>query len=971
MLTGERMKMKIFLLTIVLLFVFSISIVSASEDVNQTDFGISDNEIIADGNNIYVDVNAGPDGDGSLNNPYNNIQSALSNSLDNSTIYISSGVYSGNLNTNLTINKSLNLVNWDNGNVIFDGLNQSNIFNVTSPVFNVNNIIFRNANADNGSALYFVNGLKDSSINATFLNNRADGNGAAIFINGENTNNVFNGYYFNNVAYDGGAIYIYGESNNNVFNATFNENNALMHGGALYFNNVSCNDIFCGRFIGNTINVSSGGAIYFFSETRKNIFNGDFIKCYSLYYGGIMFDASSYGNVFSGNFINNSAFYDGAAICASWSIENCVFSGNFINNYVHEFDASSICLMGDSHNNIFNGYYANNYAAEGGVVSFGGSINDTVTGTFINNSAHAFGGVLLFCDIVDHLYVNATFINNSIERSGAAITFYRNFANNVTNSIIAGDFINNTADVYGGAIYFYALRSENNTISANFINNTSPKGSAIYLRCEEIINTTFINSNFISNKADSSSIDYAVDNNNLLVNASLKAFHNYINAIYSIDNKPLHFVNVSYLNAGGIVNSGDITFNASDLEAGQNLTLEMYKDGKCVLNITNVTNNDGYASFDYSTLDYGNYTCLLYHKDDDYYTAISEEFNLTFNSFIVHVDDLVKYYGASDRLVVNITDRQSNPVSNQSLTISINGVNYTRTTNANGSASLAINLPQGQYDAVINVNGSAFNVNVTVLTTVNGTDITKVFRNATQYWATFRDSQGNYLKEGTVIRFNINGVMYDRQISGDEGLAKLNINLIQGEYIITAMNLETGELASNNITVIPRIIENDNITKYFRNATQYTVKVIGDNGNPVGAGEVVRFNINGVFYERTTNESGIAKLNINLNPGDYIITAEYNGSAVSNNIKVLPVLSADDLDKKYGDSSPFEAKLVDGEGNPYSNQTVGFNVNGVLYNRTTDGEGIAKLNINLQAGVYIITSSYGYAVISNKITIRN
>ena len=966
------MKKKIFLLIFALLFICSISIVSASGDTNQMNIGISDNDIIASENNIYVNVNNLENGDGSIDNPYNNFGSAVGNASDGSVIYLSSGVYSGNgVNVNLTIDKSLNLVNWDNGDVIFDGLNQFNIFNVTSPVFNVNNIIFRNAHADYGGALYFANGLKDSNINATFSNNRADVNGAAIFIKGENTNNVFNGYYFNNVAYDGGAIYIYGESNNNVFNATFNENNAFICGGAIYFNNVSCNDIFCGRFIGNMVNVTSGGAIYFFSETRKNIFNGDFIKNYSPYFGGIMFDAPSYGNVFSGNYINNSAFYDGAVICASWDAENCVFSGNFINNYVREFDGSAICLMGNSYNNIFNGYFANNHAAEGGVISLSISINDTITGTFINNSAYAFGGVILFCDIVDHLYINATFINNYIKRSGAAITFYRYFANNVTNSIIAGDFINNTADVFGGAIYFYSFRSENNTISANFINNTSPKGSAVYLRCEKIINTTFINSNFISNKANSSSIDYAVDDNNLLVNASLKAFHNYINAIYSINNEPLHFVNVSYLNAEGIVNSGDVTFNASDLEAGQNLTLEIYNGDICVLNITNVTNNDGYASFDYSSLDYGNYTCLLYHGDDDYYTAISREFNLTINPFVIEVEDLVKYYSAPDKLVVNLTDREGIAIANQSVVFNINGRNYTRTTDENGSAALAINLIAGEYPCVVYVNGSAFNVNVTVLTTVNGTDITKVFRNATQYYATFLDSEGNYLKEGTAVRFNINGVMYDRQVSGDEGLAKLNINLIQGEYIITAMNLETGEFSSNNITVIPRIIENENITKYFRNATQYTVKVIGDDGNPVGAGEVVRFNINGVFYERATNESGIAKLNINLNPGEYIITAEYNGSAVSNNIKVLPVLTADDLDKKYGDSTPFEAKLVDGEGNPYSNQTVGFNINGVLYNRTTDGDGIAKLNINLQAGEYIITSSYDYAVISNKITVRN
>ena len=155
--------------------------------------------------------------------------------------------------------------------------------------------------------------------------------------------------------------------------------------------------------------------------------------------------------------------------------------------------------------------------------------------------------------------------------------------------------------------------------------------------------------------------------------------------------------------------------------------------------------------------------------------------------------------------------------------------------------------------------------------TVNGTDLVKVFRNATQYYATFLDSEGNYLQEGSMVRFNINGVMYDRKVTSN-GLAKLNINLEQGEYIITAMNPETGEMASNKITVIPRIIENNDLTKYYRNASQYTVKIIGNDGKAVGAGVTVTFNINGVFYTRQTNALGIAKLNINLEPGKPFIS---------------------------------------------------------------------------------------------------
>lgn len=43
------------------------------------------------------------------------------------------------------------------------------------------------------------------------------------------------------------------------------------------------------------------------------------------------------------------------------------------------------------------------------------------------------------------------------------------------------------------------------------------------------------------------------------------------------------------------------------------------------------------------------------------------------------------------------------------------------------------------------------------------------------------------------------------------------------------------------------ITENKNIIKYYKNATQYTFSVIGDDGKAVGAGESVIFNINGIF----------------------------------------------------------------------------------------------------------------------------
>ena len=222
--------------------------------------------------------------------------------------------------------------------------------------------------------------------------------------------------------------------------------------------------------------------------------------------------------------------------------------------------------------------------------------------------------------------------------------------------------------------------------------------------------------------------------------------------------------------------------------------------------------------------------------------------------------------------------------------------------------------------------------------------------------------------KNTDVKFNINGVFYTRT-TDDNGVAKMNINLLPGTYVITAENPDSTEMYTNVIKVLPSIVENYDLTKYYKNASKYTLKIIGDDGNPVGEGVVVKLNINGVFYERKTNASGYMSMNINLPPGTYTVTAEYNGLKASNTIKVLPVLETKDLVMKYKDGSQFEAKILDGQGRPYAGQTVTFNINGVFYTKTTEADGIARLKINLLAGEYIITSMYNGLNAANKVTI--
>lgn len=241
-------------------------------------------------------------------------------------------------------------------------------------------------------------------------------------------------------------------------------------------------------------------------------------------------------------------------------------------------------------------------------------------------------------------------------------------------------------------------------------------------------------------------------------------------------------------------------------------------------------------------------------------------------------------------------------------------------------------------------------------------DLVKIYKNESKFLALT-----DCINE--TVCFEINGITYNRT-TDDKGIARIAINLNPGNYTIkTTFN---GTTVENNIEVLPTLIA-DNLVKYYKNESQFYISLIDGEGNPVSQVNIT-MNINGVFYNRLTNENGTAKLNINLEPGEYILTAAdpLTGLQMSYSITVLPVLTGKDLEMSYKDGSKFEAKLVDGTGKALSGESITFNINGVFYNRTTDENGIARLNINLMAGEYIITSMYSNnARISNKITISS
>ena len=403
-------------------------------------------------------------------------------------------------------------------------------------------------------------------------------------------------------------------------------------------------------------------------------------------------------------------------------------------------------------------------------------------------------------------------------------------------------------------------------------------------------------------------------------------------------------------------------------DAAGTVTVEI--DGKkYTANIIN-----GTAKVNIPGLGVGDYNITTTYSGDAKYVSMTKKGKITVipNMDVnLYVDDVVMIYHDGTRLVAKLTDYQGRPIVNDIIYFTINGKTYAKTTDDNGAVSMGLNLDSKVYTATVSYNESEVyskiskNVTVTINPTVISEDLVKMYQNDTKFYVKFTDSTGKALAN-TTVKFNIHGVFYTKKTDKD-GVADLGIMLRPGEYILTAYNPVTGEEKGFNITVKSLIVQSD-LTKYYLNASKFQATIYNKNGS-LAVSKNVTFNINGVFYTKTTDSNGVVSLAINLRPGEYIITTMYEGLAVGNNIVVLPTLVTSDLNMTYGDGSNFTAQTLDGQGKPLANQNVTFNINGVFYNKVADDNGVASLTIRLMSGKYIITSYWNDFQTGNTIII--
>lgn len=102
----------------------------------------------------------------------------------------------------------------------------------------------------------------------------------------------------------------------------------------------------------------------------------------------------------------------------------------------------------------------------------------------------------------------------------------------------------------------------------------------------------------------------------------------------------------------------------------------------------------------------------------------------------IYTQDLVKIYKNESNFVAEIG------VSNENVTFEINSRNYTRVSDENGTASIAINLNPGNYTIKTYYNNVTVENTITVLPTLIADNLVKYFKNESQFHISLIDGEG-------------------------------------------------------------------------------------------------------------------------------------------------------------------------------------------------------------------------------------
>ena len=256
--------------------------------------------------------------------------------------------------------------------------------------------------------------------------------------------------------------------------------------------------------------------------------------------------------------------------------------------------------------------------------------------------------------------------------------------------------------------------------------------------------------------------------------------------------------------------------------------------------------------------------------------------------------------------------------------------------------------------------------------TLKAPNVKMYYKDGHKFSVTVKDKNKKAINKAKV-KITINGKTYNKT-TDKKGTTSIALKLKPGNYSVLTVFSKTSKYKASKLTsnvLIKSTIKNDDFTKYYKNTAKYSSKFYDQKGKLLKNTEV-KFKLNNKTHKVKTTSKGTAKLSIDLKPGTYKITTVNSKTteSIKKTIIIKSLIESEDLTMNYGDGSKFNVKILNSKGKASPNKKVTFKVNGKTYNKTTDKNGTANLDISLKAGKYTITTVYGDLKSTNKIVIN-